>query len=90
MEIKEMGKNKFTVKQITPNRNNKDIPLELLSTIKLHMSKKQALDLISKMMVYLTDDSYEDWIDLKIWRKWEQDDGSYGGTIMVSKRKDDS
>ena len=81
-----MSKNKFTVKQITPNKNNKKIPLELLSTIKLHLTKEQALDLISKMMVYLTDDSYEDWIDLIIWRKWEEEDGSYGGTIMVSKK----
>ena len=82
-----MSKNMFTVKQITQTRNNKKIPLELLSTIKLHLTKKQALDLISKMMVYLTDDSYEDWIDLKIWRKWEQEDGSYGGTTMISKKQ---
>ena len=81
-----MSKNKFVVKQITPTRNNKKIPLELLSTIKLHLTREQALDLISKMMVYLTDDSYEDWIDLIVWRKWEQEDGSYGGTIKAKKQ----
>jgi len=82
-----MKKNEFRVKQITPARTSNKVPLDVLSTIKLHLTKEQAVDLIQKMLPYLISDEYQDLLDLTIWRKTKFSDGSYSGTIMCGKKE---
>lgn len=82
-----MKKNEFRVTQITPTRSNQKVPLEVLSTIKIHLTKEQAVDLIQKLLPYLISDEYQDLLDLIVWRKSEFEDGSYLGTIMCGKKE---